>query len=383
MLRCVFMINLIVVFSAFNEMVMKLACDKYKINFSYELTIKSLLMSIPYTVTGTLLLGFLFVFSYTLQKFEVPYRLVTGQKWEFLLNSFWNAVITMTTVGYGDLFAATFFGRVTAIVIMFWGAFINSLIIMSMTISSRFTAQEENVPCTHQAFEDYVYLVTYKDLVESGIRFIQSFLYVRCINRRSLVLRKRPPKKTHRELNKEADELLQAEDRPPKTQKTGDSDEIVRTEHMTTEQWNEREKVDAMEKQAYFNQLSIAQKRKWYGALRKSFVEFKSKRKEFAVDHSKLDTAKEIEFLTERMESFVLRCKAFAKNIDDIHELTEKILREQEVILSKLDILNEHLEHFDEIQLESKTVNTAVYNASEDIYEKPQFEHVSEGRSRG
>lgn len=144
-LRCVFMINLIVVFSAFNEMVMKLACDKYKINFSYELTIKSLLMSIPYTVTGTLLLGFLFVFSYTLQKFELPYRFVSGQKWEFLLNGFWNAVITMTTVGYGDLFAVTFFGRVTAIVIMFWGAFINSLIIMSMTISSRFTAQEENV----------------------------------------------------------------------------------------------------------------------------------------------------------------------------------------------------------------------------------------------
>ena len=222
--------------------------------------------------------------------------------------------------------------------------------------------------------------MTYKDLVESGIRFIQSFLYVRCINRRSLILRKKKPRQVKDGNNVEGEEMLQQEDKPPKSQKTGDSDEIVRTESMTTEQWNEREKVDAMEKQAYFNQLSIAQKRKWYGALRKSFVEFKVKRKEFAVDHSKLDTAKEIEFLTERMDSFVLRCKAFAKNIDDIHELTEKILREQEVLLSKLDFLNEHLENFDEIQLESKTVNTAVYNASEEIYEKPQFEHVSEGR---
>ena len=357
------MINLIVVFSAFNEMVMKLACEKYKINFSYSLTIRSLLMSIPYTVTGTLLIGFLFVFSYTLQKFEFPYSPVSGQGWSSIVNSFWNAIITMTTVGYGDFFATTNFGRLTAIVIMIWGAFINSLIIMSMTISAKFSSQEQN------AFEDYVYLMTFKERVESGIRFIQSFLFVRCINRRSLVLRKRVLKKPGVNVKKVES----------KESSSGQTDSVAGTEDMNTEEWVENEKSSAMEKQAYFNQLSITKKRYWYGALRKSFVDFKNRRKEFAVDNSKLDTAKEIEFLTDRLDSFVLRCKAFAKHIDEIHELSEKIVREQDNIIVRLDLINDHLQNFDNIELEAKTSNTAVFNASEEVYEKAKFDYVSEG----
>lgn len=145
MIRCVFLINLIVVFSEFNEMIMKTACERFHIKFSYSLTLRSLLKSIPYTVTGILLLGFLFVFSYTLQKFELPNLPTSAHRWTSLWNGFWNSIITMTTVGYGDLFATTVCGRAVAVIIMFWGAFINSLILVAMQISATFTPQEQNV----------------------------------------------------------------------------------------------------------------------------------------------------------------------------------------------------------------------------------------------
>lgn len=145
MIRCVFLINLIVVFSSFNEMVMKTACERFHIKFSYDLTLRSLLKSVPYSVTMILLIGFLFVFSYMLQKFELPNQPNSGQNWKTLWNGFWNSIITMTTVGYGDFFATTVCGRLIAVVIMFWGAFINSLILVAMQISAAFTPQEQNV----------------------------------------------------------------------------------------------------------------------------------------------------------------------------------------------------------------------------------------------
>lgn len=145
LLRCTFVINLIVVFSHFNGMNMKNICDQHYIEFSYALIIRSLLLSIPYVVTGVILISFLFVFGYTISKFEFPYSKVSGQNWKVLTNGLWNTVITMSTVGYGDLYAVTNFGRLTGILIMFWGAFINSLIIVAMQITASFTPQQQNV----------------------------------------------------------------------------------------------------------------------------------------------------------------------------------------------------------------------------------------------
>ena len=54
----------------------------------------------------------------------------------------WCIIITMTTVGYGDYFAKTHFGRVISVIACFWGTFLISLMVLSLTISSEFTPQE-------------------------------------------------------------------------------------------------------------------------------------------------------------------------------------------------------------------------------------------------
>ena len=46
--------------------------------------------------------------------------------------SIWCVVITMTTVGYGDVAAISPFGRIVSIINALWGAFIISLLVASI-----------------------------------------------------------------------------------------------------------------------------------------------------------------------------------------------------------------------------------------------------------
>ena len=48
------------------------------------------------------------------------------------LTAIWCVVITMTTVGYGDVFAVSPFGRCISIINALWGAFIISMLYASI-----------------------------------------------------------------------------------------------------------------------------------------------------------------------------------------------------------------------------------------------------------
>lgn len=53
----------------------------------------------------------------------------------------------MTTVGFGDYYPSTHLGRCIGVLACFWGTFLVSLMVVSLTISSEFTPQE------HKAFD--------------------------------------------------------------------------------------------------------------------------------------------------------------------------------------------------------------------------------------
>ena len=48
----------------------------------------------------------------------------------YFFNSIWCVVITMTTIGYGDFFPRTLFGRILDIIIAIWGIFIVSMAVV-------------------------------------------------------------------------------------------------------------------------------------------------------------------------------------------------------------------------------------------------------------
>lgn len=54
----------------------------------------------------------------------------------------WLIVLTMTTVGYGDFFPATHMGRFVVVIACFWGVFLVSMMVVTLTDSSEFTKGE-------------------------------------------------------------------------------------------------------------------------------------------------------------------------------------------------------------------------------------------------
>lgn len=57
-------------------------------------------------------------------------------------NPYWNVIIVMTTVGYGDLFPVTHYGRLFSVMSMFMGQFVTSLILLGMAIASGLEMEE-------------------------------------------------------------------------------------------------------------------------------------------------------------------------------------------------------------------------------------------------
>jgi voltage-gated potassium channel len=78
------------------------------------------------------------ILSYILRLWELPYEQdmvnsatrANSNNLQDYGSSIWLTCITMTTVGYGDIYPHTIGGQITAIVIALWGTFVISLLIM-------------------------------------------------------------------------------------------------------------------------------------------------------------------------------------------------------------------------------------------------------------
>ena len=72
------------------------------------------------------------MFGYELRIFESKLNEISEQNYSSMVNSVWNVIITFTSVGYGELFPKTIFGRSIAILICFWGFIIIAFFVMTV-----------------------------------------------------------------------------------------------------------------------------------------------------------------------------------------------------------------------------------------------------------
>jgi voltage-gated potassium channel len=85
----------------------------------------------------TLFFSTVFFFAYNIRIFELPYfRLENDESIKNVFDSYFNsiyfAIITITTVGYGDIPVCTYPGRLIVIFLAVWGSFMMSLMVVTV-----------------------------------------------------------------------------------------------------------------------------------------------------------------------------------------------------------------------------------------------------------
>lgn len=132
-------------------------CLKFRVRAGIHFAIKAELKKRPYTMLTILMLISLTICAFAVRTFE--YGVVNGSgatsssnnslslkganDLQSLDNCFWLIIITMTTVGYGDIVTKSHFGRFISVVACIIGMLLVSLIVVSLAVISEFTNEEK------------------------------------------------------------------------------------------------------------------------------------------------------------------------------------------------------------------------------------------------
>jgi hypothetical protein len=74
-----------------------------------------------------------FMLAYFLRVFEIEYyRQLKMVDFDSYFQAIWVIVISITTVGFGDLVPYSYMGRIIIMIAAFWGAFLISLMIVTL-----------------------------------------------------------------------------------------------------------------------------------------------------------------------------------------------------------------------------------------------------------
>ena len=147
-------------------------CNECSASGGMSFAIKAELKERPFTLVGILIVLSILIFGFAIRNVELGFMKYkstsTFQDWSKAWNGFWCVMVTILTVGYGDFYPSTVLGRVIAVISCLWGTFLISLMVVSLTITVEFTAQEQ------KAYESIKKREMYMRLKKRGLELIRS-----------------------------------------------------------------------------------------------------------------------------------------------------------------------------------------------------------------
>mmetsp|Transcript_14073 Transcript_14073/g.14058 ORF Transcript_14073/g.14058 Transcript_14073/m.14058 type:complete len:264 (-) Transcript_14073:108-899(-) len=99
---------------------------------SFGFSIKCLMKNQPYLVLLTNLVISTFYFGYLIRMFDQDLSTTSEQNFNQITNPVWMAIVTMTTVGYGDFFPKSIPSRILGIICAFYGVYLVSLFLITL-----------------------------------------------------------------------------------------------------------------------------------------------------------------------------------------------------------------------------------------------------------
>jgi hypothetical protein len=84
------------------------------------------------------------IYAYQLKIFEAPLSEASGQNFNVYTNTLWVTIITITTVGYGDIYPKTHIGRMVGITACLSGYVMISLFVITLTNMLNMSVAEQN-----------------------------------------------------------------------------------------------------------------------------------------------------------------------------------------------------------------------------------------------
>jgi len=79
----------------------------------------------------------------------------------------WNVIITLASVGYGDIYPKSFYGRIIGVIITFWGLFTVSTFVVTITNLLEFDESE------NKAYKMLLNLYYKRDMKQQAVDLCQ------------------------------------------------------------------------------------------------------------------------------------------------------------------------------------------------------------------